>query len=99
MLQHWAAVPVEMPVSSAGHYLEDLTIHRATRSKGGVFVGRERELQDCFAFFSQEYHEGKEGQSKTTRKRKLLVIDGASGVGKTSLAGQLLDGLHDRFPR
>ena len=99
MLQHWAAVPVEMPVSSAGHYLEGLTVHRATRSKGGVFVGRERELQDGLAFFSQDCQEGKQGQSKTTRKRKLLVVDGASGVGKTSLAGQLLDELHDRFPR
>ena len=96
----WFSVPVVLTFSSHGHgYFEDLSMRRATRSKGKVFVGREKELRDCIALFSRAHQQVKDGRSAVSDRGKLLVIEGASGVGKTSLASELLDMTREQYPR
>ena len=96
----WFSVPVVLTLSSHGHeYFENLSMRRATRSKGKVFVGREKELRDCTALFSRAHQQVKDDRSTVSGRGKLLVIEGASGVGKTSLASELLDMTREQYPR
>ena len=67
--------------------------------KSIAFVGREKELQESFDFLTRSsapVHVHSEGKK---RSGQLMVISGVSGVGKTSLAGMVLDQLSSQIPR
>ena len=91
--------PVRLTLSKQQHFLQDLTARRATRSRGKVFVGRKTELHNCTVFLGHKLHQTPKGKSASKSRGKLLVIEGASGVGKTSLAGELLDMMLEQYPR
>ena len=91
--------PFRMTLPTQEHLLQNLTAHRATRSRGKVFVGRKTELNNCTAFLGHKLPQTQKGKSASKSRGKLLVIEGASGVGKTSLAGELLDMMREQYPR
>ena len=98
MFKVWT-VPVILVSPSGKHFMASLSHRRATRSKGKAFVGRTKELLECESFLCRAPCRSRSGQRTITTGGKLLVITGASGVGKTSLAGEALDIMREQYPR
>ena len=59
---------------------------RPMRQMDSVFVGRQKELAECLGFLESSHG----GRPSPENNRRLLIIEGVSGVGKSALARRLL---------